>query len=78
MTGLAAAVAAYNRAARELDIARRLLHSEQDAEAARGRGPAVCGKPSGYRAHLRDREPPCPACQLAESRRVGRYRRSER
>lgn len=71
MSGLAAAVAAYNRAAAELDIARRLLHQEIDADAAENAGRrarAVCGTPSGYMAHHRDEQPPDPACVEAHRR----------
>ncbi len=32
-----------------------------------GRLPAACGTPSGYRRHLRLKEPTCEACRLANS-----------
>lgn len=71
MNGLRKAVIAYNRAAGELDIARRLLHQEMDADQAARTGRrqrAVCGTPSGYMAHHRDGEQPDPACLEAHRR----------
>ena len=82
MIDLPSAVDAYNRAAQQLDSARRLLHAAMDADAARrgaGRQVAMCGMPSGYYVHVRKPElmgPACPACleahRRAEARRVRR------
>lgn len=71
MSGLASAVTAYNRAAAELDIARRLLHRAIDQDRRElgpsGRGDARCGTPSQYRIHL-ERGEQCPACTEAHRR----------
>lgn len=36
-------------------------------QAGRGRPPAACGTPSGYRRHLRLKEPTCELCRLANN-----------
>ena len=71
MTGLAAAVAAYNQATRQLDEARRLLYRAMDAaerQHTARRERAECGTPSGYNRHRLDDEIPCPACTAAHTR----------
>lgn len=62
---LAVAVALFNEAHRQLQLARLRLRLACDAEAltAPRRRPApVCGTPGGYAAHRRHDQTPDPAC----------------
>lgn len=67
---LAEAVSAFNRAAAELEIARRLLRRTMAAEAAVApvrRANPPCGTRGRYARHLRRDEVPDPACVEANT-----------